>query len=422
MNIDAIIPARKGSKRIYHKNTLLIGGKPLIEYTLEAALSSKSIRSTYLFTDDKELIRKYKTNRSVNIISRPERLSQDDTSLKDSVLYAIKALLKKSPADIYAILPPVAPFRSAAHVDSVIEFAASLPKYDSIASAVSDRTSGGYRLNKAIWLIPTNKTNRLNDMLISSRSRMYMMDEFDGLAIETPYDVMIAEAVLDFQKERFSWDARGGYNVQRFYAHDDGLMNIRRNIFDAAAYERHFGRYKYFLPHIKRADEVLDIACGSGYGSEILAGKARSVHGVDTDGTTIEYARRNYAKPNVRFTTSTIEAFSPKKRYDKIISVETIEHLKDPASYLARANGWLKPGGTMWLTCPLSEQGMQETNNPFHIVNITYESLKSMMEKHFEKVDFFDLTGSAVFFVDTLNNKTRYIVARGIAGKRTKKI
>jgi len=443
MNIDIIIPARSHSKRIYHKNTILIGGKPLIEYTVEAALSASSIRSIYLSTDDKELIARYKGHRRLKVAVRPKALADDDVSLKDAVSHAINSAADEPLADMYVVLPPTAPFRTSAHIDAAIKFALSLPGFDSVAGVALERNTpyGGllldpkngmkplvktapryhryqdqpptYRLNNSIWIIPAGKITRLNDLLLSGRSYGFVMDELDSVSIDTPYDVMVAEAILAFQKERFSWTGRGGYNVQRFYAHDDRRMAIRRNIFDAAAYERHFHRYKYFLQHIRSSDDILDIACGSGYGSQILAGKAKSVHGVDTDAKTIEYAKRNYMKPNVRFSSSPIESFSPKKRYDKIISVETIEHLKDPEAYLARARGWLKPGGVIWLTCPLSEPDKEDTSNPFHISSLTYGTLKAMMLKQFSKVDFFNLTGPAVFSVDTLNNRATYIVARG---------
>jgi 2-polyprenyl-3-methyl-5-hydroxy-6-metoxy-1,4-benzoquinol methylase len=186
------------------------------------------------------------------------------------------------------------------------------------------------------------------------------------------------------------------------------------NVFDAAAYQRHFGRYRYFLPHIRTSDLVLDIACGSGYGSEILASKAKFVQGVDLDPETIKYAKRHHQKRNIRFDASSAERFLPKKRFDKVISIETIEHLADPEAFLSCVAGWLRPGGEVWLTCPFSGGEEQNIESPFHISELNRERLKAAMKGAFKDVKFFDLGGRGIFTVDTLKNKVTYIVAKGI--------
>ncbi|MBI5050404.1 MAG: methyltransferase domain-containing protein [Nitrospirae bacterium] len=444
MNIDAIITARSGSKGIYKKNTILLDSKPLIEYTLEAAFGAAFIRHVYLSTDDEALFERYKNYKEIRFIDRPKALADDQISLKDVLAHALETIRANNP-DLIIILLPTSPLRTSSHIDAAVKFAQSLPSFDSIVSVsrVKIAPLGGlildkykrtrflfkkaqkyyrrqdqppvYKLAGAIWIVAPDKINKLNDFLLSGESYAFELNDSENIDIDidTPCDVAVAEAMLSFQKERVSWDARGGFNVQRFYAHDDLEMGIRRNILDAAAYERHLQRYRFFLDYIEPSDVVLDIACGSGYGSEILASKARLVYGIDMDAKTIEYARRHHLRSNIRFDVSTVESFIPKERHDKIISVETIEHLADPEGFLVQAKEWLKPDGVLWLTCPLSESDSQQIENPFHISNISYDKLSILMNRHFKEVDFFSLSEQDIFRVDTLNNRTTYIVAKG---------
>lgn len=443
MKIDAIIPARGGSKGLYKKHTVLLGGKPLIEYTIEAAHNASSIRNIYLTTDDSELIERYKKDKRVKLIKRPRYLATDAASLKDVLKHVLRFIGRDKIPDLLAVLLPTAPFRTSKHIDEAVKLASSIPAFSSVASVTRLKSSpvGGillskdgrigpllkgsyrwyrrqdqpcvYRLNGAIWLIPVKRLHAINNLLLSNHTYAFEMDETSSVDIDTQSDIVVAEAILSFNKLRLSWNERGRYNVQRFYVHDDLKMGILRNSFDTAAYERHFGRYKFFLKYIKPHDSVLDIACGSGYGSQILASKARLVCGVDSDAVTIKYAKRHHGSMNVQFGVSAIEDFNTRKRYDKVISVETIEHLADPEAFLAKAKDWLKPQGQLLLTCPLSQDDSQQTENPFHISKISYERLGIMMRRYFKKVDFFNLSGGNIFLADTLNNRVTYIAARG---------
>lgn len=86
MNIVAIIPARKGSKRLRHKNIYPLQGKPLIEYSIEAALSSKYIDETNLFisTDFDEVV-DIANKFQVKVVDRPPHLALDDVWTQDVV-------------------------------------------------------------------------------------------------------------------------------------------------------------------------------------------------------------------------------------------------------------------------------------------------------------------------------------------------
>ena len=91
--ILAIIPARGGSKSILNKNIRLLCGKPLIVYTIEAALGSKYIERVVVSTDDRE-IAKVARGYGAEVIDRPHELAQDDTPSLPVLQHAIKYLDK----------------------------------------------------------------------------------------------------------------------------------------------------------------------------------------------------------------------------------------------------------------------------------------------------------------------------------------
>ena len=107
-----IIPARKGSKGIPNKNTKLLNGKPLINYTLDYALKvSTGLDKVCITTDDnkvRELAKKY----DFDILKRPSKLATDSSSMNDVVKHVIE---KYNRQDIFfkaiIILQPTSPIR-----------------------------------------------------------------------------------------------------------------------------------------------------------------------------------------------------------------------------------------------------------------------------------------------------------------------
>jgi cyclopropane fatty-acyl-phospholipid synthase-like methyltransferase len=92
---------------------------------------------------------------------------------------------------------------------------------------------------------------------------------------------------------------------------------------------RHVERYALLRQYA--AGHVLDIACGCGYGSYLLSTNPDVVHvtGVDADKGAIEHAQQHFQTDRTTFHADTIEGFTSKRRIDMVISVETIEHLRD---------------------------------------------------------------------------------------------
>lgn len=111
-------------------------------------------------------------------------------------------------------------------------------------------------------------------------------------------------------------------------------------------------RYKFACRFVE-GKTVLDIACGVGDGSNIMAEfRASWVDGVDISKDVIEYAQSNYQVQNLSFHIRDISQFKPGKIYDVIIGFETIEHVEDHQAVLLNLYSLLKEGGMLIISFP----------------------------------------------------------------------
>ena len=116
--IIAIIPARKGSKRLKNKNIFLLNKSPLIEYTIMAAKKSNFIDKIIVSTDSKKFLSiANKNGIKVNKL-RPKKLSEDNTPTIDVIKYETKKLKKNY---FILVLQPTSPLRSTLEIDKSIE-------------------------------------------------------------------------------------------------------------------------------------------------------------------------------------------------------------------------------------------------------------------------------------------------------------
>lgn len=127
--ILAIIPARGGSKGIPLKNIFKVGGRPLIEYTIDCASDSKYIDRTIISTDSekiKSVSERYinTNNKRVDIpFLRPEELATDTSKTIDCVVHAVEWLKKNEGLeyDYLVLLQNTSPLRKSFHIDEAIE-------------------------------------------------------------------------------------------------------------------------------------------------------------------------------------------------------------------------------------------------------------------------------------------------------------
>ncbi len=121
--ILAIIPARGGSKGIKNKNMQLIGEKPMIQYTFEAATASRKLDTTILTSDDRDIIAFAKKIGIHVPFVRPSSLAKDDTPIIEVIKHALEWHKNEYAylPEYFIVLPPTSPFRNAADIDNAIE-------------------------------------------------------------------------------------------------------------------------------------------------------------------------------------------------------------------------------------------------------------------------------------------------------------
>ena len=132
MRVVGIIPARAGSKGIKGKNKKLLLGKPLIEYTLEAALASK-LNAICVTTDDAE-VKQISLRYKVKVIDRPSELSKDDSPTLGAIQHAYRIMAEE--ADAVMTLQPTSPLRNSIHINEAMGLFASVKNADSLVSVV----------------------------------------------------------------------------------------------------------------------------------------------------------------------------------------------------------------------------------------------------------------------------------------------
>ena len=122
MKALVIIPARSGSRGIPGKNIKLLGDKPLIQYSIDAAIKVFNKEDILVSTDSKE-IKVIAENCGLNVpFLRPDELATDFTSSQDVILHAIDYTQQCGQNyDTVVLLQPTSPFRNAQHIEEAIK-------------------------------------------------------------------------------------------------------------------------------------------------------------------------------------------------------------------------------------------------------------------------------------------------------------
>jgi 2-polyprenyl-3-methyl-5-hydroxy-6-metoxy-1,4-benzoquinol methylase len=130
---------------------------------------------------------------------------------------------------------------------------------------------------------------------------------------------------------------------------------------------------------------VLDIACGSGHGSYLLAdqGKAKEITAIDLDAETIRYASFRNQHPNINFLQGDAMKFCRENYFDVIVSFETIEHLSDANSFLENINRSLKKDGIFIVSTPISGKALDSSpSNVYHIQEWGFKNFHHLVAEH----------------------------------------
>lgn len=147
-----------------------------------------------------------------------------------------------------------------------------------------------------------------------------------------------------------------------------------------AFYWEHLKRYQFAKPYIVNK-KVLDLGCGTGYGSAALISMgAKSVDGVDLSRGAIDFARANYSPKGLSFKVADALNLPFKNNtFDSIVSFEVIEHVKNYSKYLTEAFRVLKKGGYFIFSTPNIKQ-YRAGSSHFHFKEFSSQELRSIFK------------------------------------------
>ena len=147
--------------------------------------------------------------------------------------------------------------------------------------------------------------------------------------------------------------------------------------------------HRYLLAcELATGKTVLDIACGDGYGSAMLARHAAQVTGVDIDTPTVERARGKYVADNLRFLQgSATDIPLDDDSVDLVISFETIEHLMEQDRMLYEIRRVLRPEGFLLISSPdkYEYSDVPGYHNEFHLKELYCQEFEALLQKHFSR-------------------------------------
>ena len=218
MEVVALIPARGGSKGIPRKNLAPLGGRPLLAWTVDAALSSRTVTRTVVSTDDEEIAHAAQ-ELGAEVLDRSPDLAADETPMRDAIVHALDELLG---TEVLVLLQPTSPLRRAEHVDAAVELLRSSGA-DSVVSVVEvphryrpgslmaldgDRLVGladaqyGTRQEKPVVYarngpaILALRAETIGADLYGGDCRAYVMEQRDSVDVDEPFDLELAELLL----------------------------------------------------------------------------------------------------------------------------------------------------------------------------------------------------------------------------------
>ncbi|RKQ30512.1 class I SAM-dependent methyltransferase [Oceanobacillus halophilus] len=152
----------------------------------------------------------------------------------------------------------------------------------------------------------------------------------------------------------------------------------------------HIARYHFAARYAN--GRILDFACGSGYGSQIIAKQCKNniteLIGIDYEEEAIKYAKQKYYHPLATFIQGDVLDTSLSDRlghFDVILSFETIEHINKEERFLSNIYRLLKPNGILLLSTPFGEGRGIPSGQEFHVHQLTEEEFRSLFNEYTSK-------------------------------------
>jgi SAM-dependent methyltransferase len=154
-------------------------------------------------------------------------------------------------------------------------------------------------------------------------------------------------------------------------------------------YRRHVAVYEWVAERCAGL-RVVDLACGEGFGSNLLAQRAAHVLGVDANPEAFEHARARYRRPNLSFERGLVEQFD--QQVDAVVFLQTIEHINGPDRLL---EGVSQLAPVAYISTPnrltLAPPGAEKSDNPWHLREYDQREYRALLEPHFDSVELIGL-------------------------------
>jgi SAM-dependent methyltransferase len=157
-------------------------------------------------------------------------------------------------------------------------------------------------------------------------------------------------------------------------------------------YRRHLAVYEWIAERVRGLD-VVDMACGEGYGSAVLGRRAARVTGVDANPEAHAHAAAKYTRPGVKFARDLVQTWV--EPVDAVVFLQTIEHVEDPGAILEHFKRILRLGGVAYVSTPnlltLAGPDREKSDNPWHVKEYRAEEYRELCEAHFDHVELLGL-------------------------------
>jgi 2-polyprenyl-3-methyl-5-hydroxy-6-metoxy-1,4-benzoquinol methylase len=155
-------------------------------------------------------------------------------------------------------------------------------------------------------------------------------------------------------------------------------------------FRRHLVVYEWIAARVSGL-RVLDMACGEGYGADLLARAAAEVVGIDANPDAFEHARLRYRRANLSFVRELVETFSLPA--DCVVFLQTIEHLRDAKPVLGHFRSLVGATGTVFISTPnvltLAPEGAARSDNPWHVYEYSAAEFARLCQAVFSTVELY---------------------------------
>ncbi|HKB43491.1 MAG TPA: class I SAM-dependent methyltransferase [Chitinophagaceae bacterium] len=145
----------------------------------------------------------------------------------------------------------------------------------------------------------------------------------------------------------------------------------------------HLTRYKYIARLIRKNWNLLEVGCGTGYGSNFLADYCATINACELDKQVLDAAKTRFKKANLTY------SYEPANNsYDCVVCLEVIEHMSkgEGDELLKFIYGKMKNKGVSFISTPRKIDNPSENRKKYHIYEYTYEDLTASLEKVFDNV------------------------------------